>query len=108
MGHGCQDEEADDEEAVLLSWEGGVGRGDHVGALVGLSQLLSPSRRQHAALWNSVYFLNSADITFSQPFGPSLPLPPILSPSLSFSSCLTFFLPLLFGFRLRPSLSQRA
>lgn len=92
MGHTREDEEADDEESVLLSWEDGVDWGDHVGALEGLSQLQSPSRRQHAALWNSVYFLNSADITFSQPFSPSLLLPPILSPSLSFSSCLIFFL----------------
>ena len=63
---------------------------------MGLPQLQSPSRRQHAAVWNSVYFLNSADITFSRPCSPSLPslcLSPLsLSFSLSFSVSLSLSL----------------
>lgn len=99
LGKRDEDQEGDVEEPAFHPSDKGAGPGDCAGAPMGLPQLQSPSCRQHAAVWNSVYFL---ELT-SPSLGPSV-LP---APSLHFPlSLLPQSLSSLFGFRLQPSLMR--
>lgn len=87
LGQGDGNQDRDEEKPVPLPRHKGGDPGDCSDTPIGFPQLQSPSRRKHASVWNSVYFLNSADITF---FLPLIPLPPSIPLSLFL---LTFFLP---------------